>query len=94
MTAKEAGLKKGMKGEHEDYGLCEIVRISGDGTSLTLMDEAGDTHKGIACGEIEVEKKKTTKKKPTKKTTKKKPPVKEEDDEEEDDWEEWDEEED
>ncbi len=80
MTAEDAGLEEGDKvvfpNDDDSIGECEIIRISGDGTSLTLEDADGDIHKGIGCEEVEkVEpKKKTTKKPPAKKAPPKSKP--------------------
>lgn len=51
ITAEEAGLEEGdlvkYKGEN-----CEIVRISGDGTSLTLMDSNDEPIRAVGCDEV------------------------------------------
>lgn len=80
-TAEEAGLEEGdlvlYKGED-----CEIVRISGDGTSLTLEDEDGETIKPVGVNEVEKPKRKSKAAKPPadddddEPTSKKKPPKK------------------
>ena len=51
LTAKEAGLEKS---DEVEYGalICEIVKISGDGTSLTLMDADDEIHKAVAVSEV------------------------------------------
>ena len=65
-TAEDAGLEEGMMVKHNDLGVCEIVRISRDGTSLMLEDEEGDKHKAIGPDEVApVKKKEKTKPKPT-----------------------------
>lgn len=51
-TAKEAGLKKGMSVKHEDFGICDVNKISPDGTSLTLEDEDNDIHKAVGVDEV------------------------------------------
>lgn len=51
-TADEFGLEEGDVVKHPKFGRCEIRRISGDGTSLTLLDEDDDVHKGIGCDEV------------------------------------------
>lgn len=45
-AAEEAGLKVGMKVLYDDEE-CEITKISPDGSSLTLKDDDGGTHKAI-----------------------------------------------
>ncbi len=78
LTAEAAGLEEGDKvvfgGDDEE---CEIIRISGDGTSLTLENGEGDIHKGIGCDEVEKakpkKKKPSAKKAPPKAKPKKKP---------------------
>jgi len=80
-TAEDAGLEEGDKVSNEDWGECEIVRISGDGTSLTLEDGDGDLHKGISCDEVE--KIKPKKKKPKAKPQSKPKPAEDEGDEDE-----------
>ncbi len=51
-TATDSGLEVGQMVGHDKLGECEIVRISGDGTSLTLEDDGGDSHKGIGVDEV------------------------------------------
>lgn len=46
-TAKQLGIKAGMQVEHEDFGTCDVMKVSGDGTSLTLEDEDGKEHKAV-----------------------------------------------
>ena len=51
-TAFELGLKKGTVVMYKDEE-CEILKISGDGTSLTLENEDGDEeYKGVAPSEV------------------------------------------
>lgn len=52
LTAKTAGLEVGDTVEHEEHGTCEIVKISKDGTSLTLEDEDGEKINAIAVDEV------------------------------------------
>lgn len=52
--AEDAGITKGCKVEHEEFGTCAVTRISGDGTSLTLEDEDGDKHKAVGVDEVEL----------------------------------------
>lgn len=51
-TAEEAGLEMGDKVEHEDFGICTIVHISSDGTSLRIKDEDGEIHRAISPNEL------------------------------------------
>ena len=51
--AEDAGLNVGMAVEYEGMEM-EIVKISGDGTSLTLEDEDGDKYRGVAVDEVKV----------------------------------------
>jgi len=86
VTAEDAGLEEGghvIVIAEEDWGECEIVRISGDGTSLTVEDCDGDSHKGIACDEVEKLKPTSSKKKNMKKAKKPEPEVEEDEDEDE-----------
>ncbi len=73
-TADECGLEEGDQVEYEGI-LCEIVRISKDGTSLTLEDDDGETYKAIGADDVV---------KPAPKKKRKPEPV-EQDDEDEDD---------
>jgi hypothetical protein len=50
-TADDFGLEEGDTVQYEGSE-CEIVRISKDGTSLTLEDEDGDTIKAVGAGEV------------------------------------------
>lgn len=81
-TAEEAGLEEGDR-VYYSGGVCEIVRISKDGTSLTLEDEDGETHKAV--GVDEVKKQTTAKPKSKPAPAKKGKPVDDDEDEEEDD---------
>lgn len=74
-------MEKGDKVKHDKHGVCTIAKISGDGTSLTLIDKEDELHKGV--GPDEVEKVKANKDK-TKKE-KSKPKKEEKDDDEWDD---------
>jgi len=53
-TAKERGIKVGSKVKHKRHGKCDVLKVSGDGTSLTLEDEDGDEFSGIAPSEVEL----------------------------------------
>lgn len=53
-TADEAGIEVGDYVQHEKLGgPLKVVRISRDGTSLTLEDEDGDEYKAIGVAEVE-----------------------------------------
>lgn len=52
LTAEEAGLTQGIKVRHRQFGVCELVRISKDGTSLMLMDEKEEVHTAVGCDEV------------------------------------------
>jgi len=69
--------------KHEEFGMCLVVRVSKDGTSLTLEDEDGEKHKAVSSDDVE-----QTLSKPEKKE--KKEETEEDDD---DDWEDEEEEE-
>jgi hypothetical protein len=97
-TADEVGIEKGSQVSLDGME-CEVVRVSRDGTSLTLEDEEGETIKAVAVGDVKLledepeeeppPKKKTPRRKPKedppkKKTPRKKKPEPEPDDD--DDW--------
>lgn len=90
-TAEDKGIEVGSKVHHEEYGDCEVIHISGDGTSLRLRDEEEEVHRGIAPADCELieeeEDEPTPAKKPAKKPSAKKPEPEDddEDDEEEED---------
>ncbi len=52
-TASDLELEVGMTVAYEDLE-CKILKISPDGTSLTLRDDEGTTHKGVAPSEVEL----------------------------------------
>jgi hypothetical protein len=52
VTAQEAGLEEGEKVQTRKFGVCEIVRISRDGTSLTVEDEDGEIHTTVGVDEV------------------------------------------
>lgn len=49
-----SGLLEGQMVKHRQYGKCEVVRISSDGTSLTLEDADGGIHKAVEPSEVRV----------------------------------------
>jgi len=68
---------------------CEVLRVSGDGTSLILEDSNGEIHKAIGFDDLEEPPKRTERSKPRREETK-------EDDKstkDDDDWDNWDEDE-
>lgn len=91
--ADEAGLKEGMKVEYQDDE-CTIVKISGDGTSLTLEDEDGDPIRAVAPADVTIvesdkREEKSEKKKKGKKEKEPKPDDDDDDDgggDDDDDW--------
>ncbi len=92
-TASDLGIVKGDVVVHKKYGICDVIHVSGDGTSLRLEDSKGEDHRGVAPAEC---KKKDKKKpvptdddgddeKPQKPAAGKKKPVPEDDDADADD---------
>lgn len=67
LTAEAAGLEKNMDVLYQNQ-VCEIIKISPDGTSLTLLDAAGDSIRAVGCSEVKPvkEEKKATASKTTK----------------------------
>jgi hypothetical protein len=85
-TADDYGLEEGDMVSFNDRK-CEIVRISGDGTSITLEDEKGRKKRGVDpadCVKIKEEKEEEPEPEPE--------PEEEDDGNEEDKWDDWDEE--
>lgn len=85
-TAKTLGLKVGMAVKYKRSD-CEITKISGDGTSLTLEDEDGEKITGVPPNEvtvIEEEEDEEENDKPAKKGGKGKKPAAADDDEDDD----------
>lgn len=60
-TADEMGLSEGDR-VYYSGGVCEIMRISKDGTSLTLEDADGDVIKAVGCDEVQKQEDKRAKK--------------------------------
>ena len=96
-VAADFGLSKGDTVVHEDHGVCTIAKISGDGTSLTLMYEDEEMHQSIVPGEVKKKKSKKAKKEKPKPKSKKEEPKEEKEwdendedfeDDEDDSWEE------
>ncbi len=54
-TAAEAGVAKGSMVRSRKFGLCEVLKISPDGTSLTLLDQDDETHKSVGLDEVRLE---------------------------------------
>ncbi len=88
-TAKECGIKLNDYVQHPKLGECKVVKISPDGTSLTLEDENDDATSGVApedCTIIPLKGKSDTKSKPVKGKGKGKPdPDEDEDDSDDED---------
>ncbi len=53
-TADDLGIEKGSKVRHKKFGVCTVVKVSGDGTSLLLKEEDGETHAGCAPSECKL----------------------------------------
>ena len=51
LTAEAAGLEKNMDVLYQNQ-VCEIIKISPDGTSLTLLDAAGDSIRAVGCSDV------------------------------------------
>jgi hypothetical protein len=51
-SASADGLGVGSVVYHAEFGKCEIVKVSGDGTSLTLEDAEEEFHKAVARAEV------------------------------------------
>ncbi len=54
-TASEMGLSEGDRVRHRKYGLCEIARISKDGTSLVIRDDNDNVYTAIGADELRKE---------------------------------------
>lgn len=70
---KTPAVSKGDFVLHRKLGRCEVVRVSSDGTSLTLLDEGGDSHRAIDADEVKVAPDKEDVKEETKKPAGRKP---------------------
>ena len=66
---------------------CEVLRVSGDGTSLLLEDSNGEIYKAIGFDDLEEPPKRTERSKPRREETKEEDKSKPKD---EDDWDNWD----
>lgn len=53
-VAGDAGITVGCSVEHKKHGVCEVTRISNDGTSLTLQDEDENAHKAVAVSDVKL----------------------------------------
>lgn len=85
-TAEEKGIEQDAQVKHKTYGVCKVIRVSKDGTSLTLEDEDGELYKAVAprdCTVIE-EEAEEEEETPKKKAPAKKPAKAVEEDESED----------
>lgn len=86
-TAEDMGIEEESTVNHKEYGTCEVVHVSGDGTSLRLLDEDGNKHSAvnpIDCKLVEKDDDDEPKKKTNKDNTKNKS-EKDDDEKEEDD---------
>ncbi len=75
VTADEVGIEVGMRVRHPEFGLCKVVKISGDGTSLYIESRDGEFHRGVGPDEVEISAKKKEET-PVEKVKKDKPEVK------------------
>jgi hypothetical protein len=90
-TAEDLGIEKGAKVIYKKKE-CEVMKVSGDGTSLTLEDEDGEPIKGVAPNEVKLveeeeddEEEEEEEEKPAAKKKGKKPADDEEEEEEDSD---------
>lgn len=75
IKASDLGIKVNDKVKHREFGVCTVVKISSDGTSLTLEDSDEEYHKAVAVDDVRLvkEDKPEPKKEPTKEPTKASP---------------------
>lgn len=85
-TAQEFGIEKGDTVVYKKL-TCTVMRISPDGTSLTLMDEDDNVHKAVGADEVKSLEEAKKSSAPTKKS---KPKVEEEEEPDVEEPEEWD----
>jgi hypothetical protein len=52
-TAADLGIEKGGDVEHDEYGLCTVIRVAKDGLTVTIMDENDTVHKGVDPTDLE-----------------------------------------
>jgi len=79
-TSEDLEIEEGTKVECEEFGVCQVVRVGKDGTTLMLEDEDGDVHKNISVEDVKVveeteeedDEEEEEEEKPVKKTAKKK----------------------
>jgi len=57
VTAEQFNIEKGSDVVHEEYGQCAVIKISPDGTSLTLVDEDDEVHRAVAPDEVKLDRK-------------------------------------
>lgn len=79
-TAEDLGIVKGAKVKHKALGECTVVKVSPDGTSLTLKDSDGDVHTAIAPSKVTLVKEEAKPAKADKGGKKPAPPPEDEDD--------------
>lgn len=52
-TAEALGIVKGAEVEHDEHGVCTVIRIGKDGLSVTIMTEDDEVVKGVAPIDLE-----------------------------------------
>ncbi|MBU0846513.1 hypothetical protein KKH23_04935 [Patescibacteria group bacterium] len=55
-SAKDLGIEKGDEVEHEEYGVCTVIRVAKDGLTVTIMDEKDTVYKGVDPTDLELSK--------------------------------------
>lgn len=95
-TAIELGIERGDEVKHMKWGVCTILKITDDGTTLSLVDEKDEVHKGVELDEIKIKKAETKKEEPPQKKEEKPESKKETEkeskkDDDDGDWDTWDE---
>lgn len=85
-TAMDKGIEQGFTVQHKKHGVCTVVKVSKDGTSLLLRDAKGKTIPAVSPSDVDVTDidEDEEEEKPAPKKGAKKPPVEEEDSEDED----------
>lgn len=51
-TVEGTGIEEGSMVRQRKFGVCEVMRISSDGTSLVIKDDEGEIHKGVGADEV------------------------------------------
>jgi len=52
-TAADLGIAKGGEVEHDEHGVCTVLRVAKDGLTVTIVDAADEIHKGIDPTDLE-----------------------------------------